>query len=215
MANVKIVQGSRHVKPIAYPPGRVPEQWVPGDVLLTHTPYGMFSEVIRSGERLRYWSKDDQHYAWFNHAAVVVRADSRGNAQVAEALPDGIKINPASNFLKPWFAYIDIGADEDDRNHIVDFAEREASLKGEYGKLQLVSIAGSLLTKGRLRVGIDGSEICSGLVAKALRGAGYWWEQKDGDASYILDEGYLSPADLAASFHTEQIRSMDHVLAGV
>jgi len=76
-------------------------------------------------------------------------------------------------------------------------------LHGPYGAVQIASIAMSLITGGRLTVGMDGSEICSALVAKALRGADYWWEQE----GRMVDETYLTPADLAAGFHTENIRS--------
>src|SRR5215471_15027128 len=73
----------------------------------------------------------------------------------------------------------------------------------QYGYLQIATITVSLLLGGRLTVGMDGSEICSALAAKALRGAGYWWER----GGQIVDETYLTPADLAAGFHTEKIRT--------
>ncbi len=204
MAEMKVIQGSRHVTPHAYPPGKEPAQWVPGDVILTHSPHGLFGRLIRFGEKLRYRSKEDEPYTWFNHAAIVISPDPEtGKPRLAEALGDGIKTNPASKYLPEWFAYIDIGADNPDRDEIVEFAEREAELHTEYGSIQIASIAMSLIAGGRLTVGMDGSEICSALVAKALRGAGYWWER----GGRIVDEKYLTPADLAASFHTEDIRT--------
>ncbi len=204
MAAMKVVQGNRDVTPHACPPGEEPARWVPGDVILTHSPNSLFGFLIRFGEKLRYRSKEDEPFTWFNHAAIVISPDPQtGKPRVAEALGDGIKANPASKYLPEWFAYIDIGADEDDRKEIVQFAEREVQLHTEYGAIQIASIAMSLIAGGRLTVGMDGSEICSALAAKALRGAGYWWE-RDGR---IVDETYLTPADLAAGFHTENIRS--------
>ncbi len=204
MAAMEVVQGDRHVTPHAYPPGKEPARWVPGDVILTHTPHSLFGLLIRFGEKLRYRSKEDEPFTWFNHAAIVITPDPEtGKPRVAEALGDGIKANLASKYLPEWFAYVDVGAGKNDRDEIVQFAEREVELHADYGAIQIASIAMSLIAGGRLTVGMDGSEICSALVAKALRGAGYWWER---DAR-IVDETYLTPADLAAGFHTEAIRS--------
>lgn len=204
MAEMKVIQGCRHVTPHAYPPGKEPAQWVPGDVILTHSPHGLFGHLIRFGEKLRYRSKEEEPYTWFNHAAIVVSPDPKTDEpRLAEALGKGIEANLAAKYSPEWFAYIDIGATKDDRDQIVEFAEREVALHAPYGALQIASIAGSLITSGRVTVGMDGSEICSALVAKALRGAGYWWERE----RRIVDETYLTPADLAASFHTEMIRT--------
>jgi len=204
MADIEVIEGNRHVKAYPYPPGKVPARWVPGDVILTHSQHGLFGQLIRFGEALRYRSKDDKPYAWFNHAAVVISQDpGNGKPRVAEALGSGIQKSPASKYRPEWFAYIDVDARQGDRDQIVQFAEREAEVHEPYGFLQIATIAVSLLAGGRLTVGMDGSEICSALAAKALRGAGYWWER----GGQIVDETYLTPADLAAGFHTEKIRT--------
>lgn len=211
MAQTEVIQGSRRIQAHAYPAGQAPVRWVLGDVLLTHSPHGLFPRLIRFGERLRYRSVQDRPFAWFNHAAIVISSDPQtGEPRLVEALIKGVRITPASKYHPEWFAYIDIGADENDRHQIVEFAEREAALNTEYGKVQILSLAASLLTGGRLTVGMDGSEICSSLVAKALRCAGYWWERDE----RIVDETYLAPADLAASFHTEKIRTEQAAGAG-
>lgn len=204
MTAMKVIEGSRHVAPHAYPPGQEPAQWVPGDVILTHTPHGLFSNLIRFGERLRYRSREDAPYAWFNHVAVVISPDPEtGKPRLAEALTSGTKITPAGRYLPEWFAYIDVGASQADRDQVVDFTEKEATLHAEYGWLQIMSITMSLLAGGRLTIGMDGSETCSALAARALRGAGYYWER----GGRIIQETYLTPADLAASFHTEALRT--------
>jgi len=204
MADVKVIEGNRHVKARRYPPGKVPARWVPGDIILTHSQHGLFGQLIRLGESLRDRSKEDKPYAWFNHAAVVISPDSdNGKPRVAEALGSGIQKSPASKYSPDWFAYIDVDANQGDRDQIVQFAQREAEVNEQYGYLQIATITVSLLLGGRLTVGMDGSEICSALAAKALRGAGYWWER----GGQIVDETYLTPADLAAGFHTEKIRT--------
>ncbi len=209
MADMRVVRGPRNITPHPFPPGSMPERWVPGDVVLTHNPRGVFPYLIGFGERLRYRSDDDRPFAWFTHAALVVDPDpDSGAPRLVEAMGTGIHVAPAAKYEPKWFAYIDIGADDDDRRQMVEFAMREAELQEKYGTVQIMSIAGSLVTGGRLTVGMDGSEICSSLVAKALRCAGYWWERGPEEHRIVVDETYLTPADLAASFHTETIRTV-------
>jgi len=190
-------------KPHPYPPGEMPAEWVPGDIILTHSPRSVLGILIRFGERLRY-SGEDAPFAWFNHAAIVARPDPKtGEPRVVEALGSGVKFSFASTYEPKWFAYIDVDAGTADRDKIVEFAEKEAVLNQKYGVLQIASIIGTLVTNGRLTIGVDGTEICSALAAKSLRAAGFWWERD----KTIADESYLTPADLAAGFHTELIRT--------
>lgn len=208
MSDMRVVRGPRTITPHAFPPGRMPERWVPGDVLLTHNSSGVFPRLLGLEEKLRYRSAADEPFGWFNHAAVVVDPDPlTGEPRLAEAIGSGMTIGPAAKYADQWFAYVDIGADAKERREIVEFAEEEAHNHGRYGTLRIISLAGALLTGGRVTVGLDGSEISSGLVAKALRGGGYWWERERGEREVVVDEQYLTPADLAAAFHTETIRT--------
>lgn len=202
MAKVTVAHSPRDVVPHPFPPGVRPESWVPGDVLLTHSPDGLFGPLIRFGQRLRYRSPDQRPYAWFNHAAVIVSPFEDGSPRLAEALSGGVQLTRADRYDAEWFAYIDVAASEDDRRKTCAYAERVAALRPRYGWVQIVSIALSLLTGARLTLGVDGTEICSAFAAKSLRPAGYWWERRGN----VIDETYLTPADLAVSFHTERVR---------
>lgn len=209
MAVETSIRGPAAVAASPYEPGQAPSRWVPGDVILTHSPRGVFGKLIRFGQRLRYRSEYERPFAWFNHVAVVVTPDEAGAPRLVEALSKGVIYTEAERYSPQWFAYIDTRASEHDREQTVTYAERVADLQPRYGMVQIVSIAWALLTGGRFTIGINGTEICSSFAAKALRPAGYWWERapRGGGRARMLDESYLTPADLAVSFHTERIRS--------
>ena len=57
-----------------------------------------------------------------------------------------------------------------DRDQVVEFARY--CRDHQYGYLTIVSLTLSLATGSRLSFGVDGQEICSGLVARALERAG-------------------------------------------
>lgn len=202
MVAITVAHTPAAVTPYPFAPGAQPQTWTPGDVLLTHTPTGVFGRLIRFGQGLRYRSAEQRPYAWFNHVAVVVSPFADGTPRLAEALGRGVALTAAERYQPQWFAYVDVGAAPAEREQIRAYAERVAELRPRYGWLQIGSITLSLLTGARLTVGIDGTEICSAFAAKSLRPAGYWWERDD----RVLDETYLTPADLAVSFHTERIR---------
>lgn len=209
MARTTSIRGPADVVARPFEPGQAPPRWVPGDVILTHSPRGIFGRLIRFGQRLRYRSKHERPFAWFNHVAVVVTPDEDGRPRLVEALGKGVITTEADRYHPQWFAYIDTGASEHDRAKVVAYAERVAAMQPKYGVVQIVSIAWALLTGGRFTVGINGTEICSSFAAKSLRPAGYWWERVPGGRRArprMLDESYLMPADLAVSFHTERIR---------
>lgn len=202
MATTTVVHSPSTVTPYPFPPGTEPESWNPGDLLLTHSPDGLFGPLIRFGQRLRYRSEREQPYAWFNHVAVIVTPFPDGSPRLAEALSRGVALTEATRYDAQWFAYVDVDASDTDRAQILAYAERVAELRPSYGWLQIASIALSLLTGARLNFGVNGTEICSAFAAKSLRPAGYWWERR----GRVVDETYLTPADLAVSFHTERIR---------
>ncbi len=209
MAATTSIRGPADVVARPFEPGQAPPRWVPGDVILTHSPRGIFGWLIRFGQRLRYRSEYERPFAWFNHVAVVVTPDEAGDPRLVEALGEGVVETKAERYDLQWFAYIDTNIPDEDRAKVVAYAERVAAIQPSYGIVQIVSIAWALLTGGRFTVGINGTEICSSFAAKALRPGGYWWERPArGRRSNprMLDESYLMPADLAVSFHTERIR---------
>ncbi|MGH2515164.1 MAG: hypothetical protein ACRDHP_05865, partial [Ktedonobacterales bacterium] len=63
-----------------------------------------------------------------------------------------------------------------------------------YGKLTIFSVFLSLLLGSTIIFALQGQEICSGLVARALERAGYIFDQ---------DPAHIMPADLAKYFEVE------------
>ena len=137
----------------------------PGDFLLTQG-HGITSRLIHFGQALRYWGAD-RKYAFWSHTALVVSS----GGEIVEALGSGVRRSNISKYSEKSRHVVHLsGVSDSDRSQIVRFAEH--CLKQKYGYLTIVSIAFSLLTGAKLSFGIDGQEICSGLVARALERAG-------------------------------------------
>ena len=83
---------------------------------------------------------------------------------------------------------------DEDREHEVAFAKDCVAKQDKYGYVTILSIGLSLLFGGRLGFGIDGQEICSGLVGRALERTGEIFEE---------DPWHMMPADLAAAYQVD------------
>ena len=161
----------------------------PGDFLLTRGE-AWTSLLIRVGERLRYRGTA-RKYAYRNHAALL--ADAQGG--IFEALGSGVQEGNISKYQEGVYHLVRLdGVSEEDRAHEVEFAKYCLGKHQRYGYLTIVSIALSLLFGGRLGFGIDGEEICSGLVARALERTGEIFD---------LEPWHMMPADLAAAYDVE------------
>jgi len=78
----------------------------------------------------------------------------------------------------------------EDREQAIKFAA--FCLNDRYGWLTIVSIALCLLFGGKLSFGVDGQQICSGLVARCI--------ERIGEIFHEGDPWHLMPADLAKHF---------------
>ena len=171
------VRYARPGEPLAPP-------YAPGAFILTHGPV-FVNKMIRFGEALRYRG-DLRPYAYWSHAAVVV--DEQGT--LIQALTHGVSKGHISDYTAQPVAYVDVVQSEQDRTESVAFA-RQALGEG-YGFLTIVAVALHALTGGRLVIGIDGTEICSGLVARCLeRGPTIFTHH---------DPSNITPADLSRHF---------------
>lgn len=166
-----------------------------GDVLFVRTNH-FVSKLIRFGQR-DYGPEDAQ----WNHVALVV-----GGGTIVEALTGGVVLSPLSKYLAsdtrvgtslihgaspglPMVAETQSGVDM--RANAVAFAR---SCVGEsYGWATIAAIAVKVLTKGRIDFGVQGTSICSGLVARALERMGYDWNPYD-------------PAELTPAFLVHNVR---------
>jgi|SRR5579862_3401304 len=171
-----------HLSATTYPAGAEEPDPRPGDFLLTHA-YAWTSRLIRFGEGLRYRNTNRQ-FAYWSHAVAIVSTDGA----IIEALGSGVTAGHLSKYAGTDYVYVRIQSTDEDRAEMTAFAE--AQVGEQYGFLTIASIAISLLTTGRLRFQLAGTEICSGLVARMLERGVYTW---DVPASVM-------PADLARFF---------------
>lgn len=160
----------------------------PGDFLLVQTHH-FASRLIRFGQR-RY----GREFARWNHVALYV-----GNGELVEALTSGICLSPVHKYPASDVQLVEVAASPtgggaateiDMRLNAVAFAR---SCVGEsYGWTTILCIALKALTRGRLQFGVQGTSICSGLVARSLERLGYVWTP--------WDPAELTPAYLAKTF---------------
>jgi len=170
-------------------PGNIIQNPKPGDFALTrgHEWTGV---MIRIGERLRYRGPN-RRFAYWNHAALIT--DSNGG--IIEALGSGVQAGNISKYTPIDYQVVRLeNVSDEDREHEVAFAKDCLARNQKYGYLTILSIALSLLFGGRLGFGIDGQEICSGLVGRAL--------ERTGEV-FAEEPWHMMPADLAQAYQVE------------
>lgn len=170
----------------------------PGDFLLVQTHH-LVSWLIRFGQR-----GYGPECAKWNHVALYV-----GGGKIVEALTGGVVLSDVGKYPAKDVRVISIeaqlpgglvvdaltsnpveAATSAMRGNAAAFAR---SCVGEsYGFVTILAIALKVLTRGRLGFGVQGTSICSGLVARSLERLGYNWNP--------WDAAELTPAYLAKSF---------------
>ena len=146
--------------------------------------------MIRVGERLRYRGRN-RKFAYWNHAALFT--DENGG--IIEAVGSGVKSGNISKYISIDYHVVRLDSvSDEDREHEVEFARDCVARHEKYGRLTLISISLALLFGCRLSFGIDGQEICSGLVGRALERTGEIFE---------MEPWHMMPADLALAYQVE------------
>ncbi len=170
-------------------PGESIQNPKPGDFVLTRG-HEWTSFMIRVGERLRYRGAD-RKFAHWNHAALFTDP----NGGIIEALGSGVRAGNISKYTPIDYKVVQLeNVSDEDCQHEVAFAKDCVAKNDKYGFLTILSIALSLLFGGRLGFGIDGQEICSGLVGRALERTGEIFEE---------EPWHMMPADLAQAYQVE------------
>ena len=169
-----------------YGPGEVAEQTQPGDFILTHGGK-LYDRLTQWAQSLRMYGKARKYTRW-NHAALIVDADG----SIIEADGPGVCLAHLSKYQPTEYYLVHIEASDEDRGEEVAFAR--SCLGQPYGRLTICSIFLSLLTGTTLAFGLDGTEICSGLVAQALVRTNVIFDK---------DPTHIMPADLAKHFSVE------------
>jgi uncharacterized protein YycO len=164
----------------------------PGDFILTHGD-AWTSKLIRFGSRLRYHG-DKAPFAKFSHSAMIVSA----TGDLVEARKSGVERSHLSDYKYRTYVVIDSKSPAFPTGETVNAAFRVNSVKfaescvgNKYGYITCVAIGLNLLTGGKFDFGIDGQEICSGLVSRCLERFGYIFPR---------DPAHQMPADLAVFF---------------
>ncbi len=160
-----------------------------GDFVLTRG-HGIISWLIRFGQGLRYWGPE-RKYTYWNHTALFV--DEHGG--IVEALGRGVARNNISKYDPIDYHVVSLTAiSDEDRDQEVEFADYCLEKHQGYGFVTIASITLSLLTGMKLGFGIDGQEICSGLVSRALERTG---------AIFLQEPWHMMPADLAKRYQVD------------
>jgi uncharacterized protein YycO len=177
---------SAHLRTVTrFAPGEQVQNPIQGDFILTHGE-SWTSKMIRFGQSIRFRGADRKYARW-NHAAIFV--DAAGN--IVEALGAGVQQRNISVYKDTEYHVIHLeNVPVDQRQHEAEFALR--CLHDRYGYLTILSIALSLFTGLKFGFGVDGQEICSALVARALERTGEIFPQ---------DPWHMMPADLAKFFN--------------
>ena len=164
---------------------------LPGDFILTHSS-GIYGRLIRLGEAIRYRGAE-KVFAHWSHAAIFIN----DAGDIIEALGGGVQQRNISVYDATEYVVVHLPATTapGDRMHAVAFAD--FCLNDKYGWLTIVSIALCLLTGAKLSFGVDGQQICSGLVARS--------SERIGEIFTEGDPWQLMPADLAKHFNVRSI----------
>jgi len=163
-----------------------------GDFVLIHGSHWT-SWLIQAGQAFRYHG-DSRRYTYWNHAAIF--SDDTGH--IIEALAAGVVERHISVYDAADYQVVFLRMADLDREQVVAFARH--CRDQEYGYLTIASLALSLVTGSKLTFGVDGQEICSGLVARSLERAGEifaeepWHATPAGLAKFY---GILPPRDAA------------------
>ena len=159
---------------------------LPGDFILTHSS-GIYGALIRFGEAIRYWGPDKPFARW-SHAAIF----ANDSGDIVEALGGGVQLRNVSVYQPTEYVVVHLPqtTTPDDREQAIKFAA--FCLRDRYGWLTIVGIALCLLFGGKLSFGVDGQQICSGLVARCI--------ERIGEIFHEGDPWHLMPADLAKHF---------------
>jgi hypothetical protein len=180
------------------------QEWHAGDFLLVHDN-SRPAKFIRFGERRSYHGHDPlrdvdlKTYAYWNHAVGVTTDEG----DTVQAGPRGVVHDLPHTYQPLDYVYVHLHLDTDYKGFTGVGKPNDQLLQAStaqywnynvgqpYDFFEIVGIAINQLTGGKLTLGIDGTDICSGLVAQGL-------ERER--CIFPIDAAQLMPADLAYIF---------------
>lgn len=165
-------------------PGEAVHGHRPGDFLLSHRTWHLFSILIRIGQRLRVRFGPDREHCHWSHAALV--EDAEGG--LIEMQRPGAVRGHVDDYRDLDCVLVRVHATDADREQAVEFARWCVERQRAIGRAAFVSIGLSCLTGSTFTFFRDGSLVCSALVARAQERTG---------AIFNRDPNHVAPADLA------------------
>jgi hypothetical protein len=178
-----MVFNSKNANYTVYGPGKEPTSFSPGDFFLLHntTPS---SRVILFGEWWRYHGENRKYSRWSHCGGFL---DTKGT--IIEALFSGVKIDNISKYkdLTYYVVHTKLSAS----NKVQSVNAAKSFLNDKYGWVSDLSIGFQFATGVKLRVTVNNTINCSGLVAMMLWGGGIFFNGTP---------QLFAPADLAAAF---------------
>jgi uncharacterized protein YycO len=171
-----------------YGPGAEVDSPEPADFILTHANT-VTSQLIRAGQKLRYFGRDRKYTHW-SHAGIFVNHAG----DLIEAVGSGVQQRNISVYKDTEYYVVRLrNVSASERAQAVRFAEH--CLSQRYAWLTLAGVALSLLSGSRFSWGVDGQQICSALVARALERTGQIFVEEE--------PWHITPAGLAKHFGAE------------
>lgn len=153
----------------------------PGDFILVHGK-GFAPRMIQFGESLRF----SKSCSYWNHAAIYIGNDTFIEAKGGHRA----RYTRLQDYSNEEVKIVSVPCEDDAmRENAVIFAKSQLG-KG-YGYVTILSLILWCLFGGKLTIGISGTDICSGLVARATERMGFIYDR---------DPETVMPADLASYF---------------
>ena len=183
LAPMPAISVARACETIRCPPGEVPANVRPGDIILIRGT-GWLGWLIRFGARIRY-RNDDLRYAYWSHAALVLSTGGR----LVEVHALGVGLCGLEKYRKTEFHYVCLDLHDADRAQAVRYG---TSCVGQrYGVSSFLLFCLSLALGDRFHVPDWGQQGCVALIVRALQKAGVTFDRAPSD---------MMPADLAKRF---------------
>lgn len=176
-----------------YPPGALPTDAEPGDFILSYRRWHVFSALIRLGQGLRVHGDDRRRYARWSHAGLVVDGDD-----LIEMHEPGAIRTPLEDYRDVDIALVRIHATPADREQAVAFATWCLDQNHQIGRATFLSLALCLSTGCKFSFFVEGSMVCSGMVARCQERTG---------AIFNRTPSHISPADLAKYYDVDFTRT--------
>jgi uncharacterized protein YycO len=134
---------------------------VAGDFVLTHGST-LLHKGIRAVQAVRFRGAR-RTFAYWNHVAMIVGPAG----EIVEAHASGVRrANLNVEYLPCDALIIRLSAGRDDRRQAIAFAE--SCIGNSYSFVSILGLIAWTIFGGRLIIGLDGTEMCSGLVGQAL-----------------------------------------------